>query len=51
MQNSTEQHPWETVSLVMQAVAGNRRAYVRVNNRAEGKPPLTVEVLVDQLQA
>ena len=51
MQNSTEQHPWETVSLVMQAVAGNRRAYVRVNNRAEGKPPLTAEVLVDQLQA
>lgn len=51
MQNSTEQHPWETVSLVMQAVAENRRAYVRVNNRAEGKAPLTVEALVDQLQA
>jgi len=51
MQNSTEQPPWETVSLVMQAVAENRRAYVRVNNRAEGKAPLTVETLVDQLHA
>jgi len=51
MQNSTEQHPWETVSLVMQAVAENRRAYVHVNNRAGGKTPLTVEALVDQLHA
>jgi hypothetical protein len=39
------------MSLVMQAVAENRRAYVHVNNRAEGKTPLTVEALVDQLQA
>ena len=51
LQNRTEQPPWETVSLVMQAVAENRRAYVRVNNHAEGKAPLTVEALVDQLQA
>ena len=51
MQNSTEQHPWETMSLVMQAVAENWRAYVPVKNRAEGKAPLTVEALVDQLQA
>jgi len=34
----------------MQAAAKNRRAYVRVNNRAEGKAPHTVEALVDQLQ-
>ena len=51
MQNRTEQPPWETVSLVMQAVAKNRRAYVRVNNHAEAKAPLTVEALVQQLQA
>jgi len=51
MQNRTEQPPWETVSLVMQVVAENRRAYVRVNNRAEGNAPHTVEALVDQRQA
>jgi len=51
MQNSTEQPPWETVSLVMHAVAENRRAYVCVNNRAEGNAPLTVEALVDQRHA
>ena len=31
-------------------VAENRRAYVLVNNRAEGNVPLTVEALVDQLR-
>ena len=51
MQNRTEQHPLDTVSLVMQVVAENRRAYVRVNNRAEGNAPHTVEALVDQLHA
>jgi len=39
----------DTVSLVKQAVAENRQAYVLVNNRAEGNAPLTVEALVDQL--
>ena len=41
----------DAVSLVKQAVADNRRAYVLVNNRAEGNAPLTVEALVDQLRA
>ena len=40
----------ETVSLVKQAVAENRRAYVLVNNRAEGNAPLTIQVLHDQLR-
>jgi hypothetical protein len=39
----------ETAALVRQATGENRRAYVLVNNRAEGNPPLTVEALVDQL--
>ena len=39
----------DTVSLVKQAVAENRQAYVLVNNRAEGNAPLTVEDVVDQL--
>ena len=39
----------ETISLVKQAVAENRQAYVLVDNRAEGNAPLTVEALVDQL--
>jgi len=39
----------DTVSLVKQALAENRQAYVLVNNRAEGNAPLTVEALVDQL--
>jgi len=39
----------DTVSLVKQAVAEHRQAYVLVNNRAEGNAPLTVEALVDQL--
>ena len=41
----------DTVSLVKQADAENRRAYVLVNNRSEGNAPLTVEALVDQLRA
>ena len=41
----------ETVNLVKQAVAENRRAYVLVNNRSEGNAPLTVQALFDQLRA
>jgi hypothetical protein len=37
----------DTVELVRKAVAENRRAYVLVNNRAEGNAPLTVQALVD----
>jgi uncharacterized protein YecE (DUF72 family) len=40
----------ETVHLVKQAVAENRRAYVLVNNRLEGNAPLTVQALADQFQ-
>jgi len=40
----------DTVNLVRQAVADNRRTYVLVNNHAEGNAPLTVEALVDQLR-
>jgi uncharacterized protein YecE (DUF72 family) len=40
----------DTVELVRKAVAENRRAYVLVNNRAEGNAPLTVEALVDQVK-
>lgn len=39
----------DTVELVKKAVVENRRAYVLVNNRAEGNAPITVEALVDQL--
>ncbi len=39
----------ETVSLVKQAVAENRWAYVLVNNRAEGCAPITVSALSDRL--
>lgn len=38
-----------TVELVKNAVAENRRAYVLVNNRSEGNAPLTVQALADQL--
>ncbi len=41
----------DTVELVKKAVVENRRAYVLVNNRAEGNAPLTVEALVDQLRS
>ena len=40
----------QTVSLVKEAVRKNVRAYVLVNNRAEGNAPLTVQALVDQLR-
>jgi hypothetical protein len=40
----------DTVELVKKAVAENRRAYVLVNNRAEGNAPLTVEALVGMLR-
>lgn len=41
----------DTVKLVRQAVSENRRAYVLVNNRAEGCAPLTVQALLDALLA
>jgi len=39
-----------TVQLIRDAVADERRAYVLVNNRAEGNAPLTVEALADHLR-
>jgi uncharacterized protein YecE (DUF72 family) len=39
----------DTVRLVKEAVAENRRAYVLVNNRSEGNAPLTIQALADQL--
>jgi uncharacterized protein YecE (DUF72 family) len=39
----------ETVHLVRQAVSEGRRAYVLVNNRAEGNAPLTVQALSEML--
>jgi len=41
----------DVLSLVRQAVAEGRRAYVLVNNRAEGCAPLTIQALADQLVA
>lgn len=38
----------DTAGLVGQAMRENRRAYVLVNNRAEGCAPLTVQAIVDQ---
>jgi len=40
----------ETVQLVRQAVGAGQRAYVLVNNRAEGNASLTVEGLVEMLR-
>jgi len=40
----------ETVQIVRQAVSEGRRAYVLVNNRAEGNAPLTVEALAGMLR-
>ena len=40
----------DTLTLVKQAVAQQRTAYVLVNNRSEGSAPLTVQALVDQLK-
>lgn len=39
----------DTVQLIRKAVAQERRAYVLVNNRAEGCAPLTVQALAEQL--
>ena len=39
----------ETVQLVRQAVSAGRRAYVLVNNRAEGNAPLTLQCLAELL--
>lgn len=39
----------DTVRLVKQAIGQQLRAYVLVNNRAEGNAPLTIQALVDQL--
>ena len=39
----------DTVELIRQAVSEERRAYVLVNNRAEGNAPLTIQALVDRL--
>jgi uncharacterized protein YecE (DUF72 family) len=41
----------ERVDLVRQAVSRRIRAYVLVNNRTEGHAPLTVQGLVDLLEA
>ena len=41
----------DTVELVRRAVTDNRSVYALVNNRAEGNAPLTIQGLVDQLQA
>ena len=40
----------ETVRLVKQAMAENRRAYVLVNNRSEGNAQLTVQELSEMLR-
>lgn len=41
----------DTVELIRQAVREERRAYVLVNNRAEGNAPLTIQALADRLHA
>jgi len=40
----------EAVHLGRQAVGAGRRAYVLVNNRAEGNAPLTVQGLMGMLR-
>ena len=40
----------ETVSLVKEAIAEKRQAYVLVNNRLEGNAPLTVQAIADLLR-
>jgi uncharacterized protein YecE (DUF72 family) len=40
----------DTMQVVRQAVGAGRRAYVLVNNRAEGNAPSTVEALVGMLR-
>ena len=39
----------QSVALVTEAVKGNVRTYVLVNNRAEEYAPLTIQALVDRL--
>lgn len=39
----------DTVELIRQTVREERRAYVLVNNRAEGNAPLTIQALADRL--
>ncbi len=41
----------DTVELIRQALREERRAYVLVNNRAEGNAPLTIQALADRLHA
>jgi uncharacterized protein YecE (DUF72 family) len=41
----------DTVALVRKAVSEQRRAYVLVNNRAEGNAPLTIQALKSSLMA
>lgn len=38
----------DTLRLIRQAVQEQRRAYILVNNRAEGSAPLTIQALVDE---
>ena len=40
----------EAVQLMRQAVSEGRRAYMLVNNRAEGNAPLTVQALTEMLR-
>jgi len=41
----------DTIRIIRQAAGEDRRAYVLVNNRAEGCAPLTIQALVDELTA
>jgi len=41
----------DTVELVKKVGEENRTAYVLVNNRSEGYAPLTIQALMDALQA
>ncbi len=40
----------EATQLIQQAVKENRRAYVLVNNRAEGCAPITIQALADRIR-
>ena len=40
----------DTVTLVQEAVAENRNAYVLVNNRSEGNAPLTIQALAHAIR-
>lgn len=41
----------DTVALIKQAAAENRRTYVLVNNRSEGNAPLMIQALIRALQS